>query len=126
MRYTSRDRDRGRLVVNAVTVLGTAGALTATGWLMGSAARDFAAQQASAGTDTEGDQRTKSGLRERPSVTRVTVRYVTSTGSTVPGPGPSVVPDDGSSGSDGGSGSSGSSSGPGPAPEQAPAPSSGS
>lgn len=140
MGYTSRDRDRGRRTVTAATVIGSVGALTATGWLMGAAASDFAAQQQPAGSDQAGDGRPtakqpRPGRRPvRPYVTRVTIRYVTAAGSTTsaPGPGATVVPaastssgsstSSSSSTSSGPSDSSGTSSGPGPAPEPAPAP----
>ena len=46
MSYSHRHRDRYRLAVTAVTGVSTAGALTATGWLVGVTAQDFADQQA--------------------------------------------------------------------------------
>jgi hypothetical protein len=142
--YTSRERDRGRLAVTAVTGLGAVGALTTTGWLAGVAAADFATEQAATSTSgTSGgggstqsvaDRRADRGraLRERPYVTRVTIRYlpravsvpVSPASSPVTSPVTSVAPaasSSSSSGSSGGSGSSGSSGSSGP-----PAPSSGS
>jgi hypothetical protein len=137
MSYSSRDRDRGRLTVAAVTGVGAVGALTATGWLMGSAASDFAAQQAAAADandptttqaapagSSETGQRPRggAGLRQRPYVTRVTLHYITAAGSTsaAPGPGGTLSRSSGSSGPSSSSGSSG----PGPAqvPASAPAP----
>ncbi|MET1058997.1 MAG: hypothetical protein ABWX84_05345, partial [Nocardioides sp.] len=96
MSYTSRDRDRGRRAVVAATGVGAVGALTATGWLMGAAASDFAAQQAArqadpTSADPAADAPTTTapgGRRERPYVTRVTVRYVTAAGAVSPAPGP--------------------------------------
>lgn len=107
MAYTSRDRDRARRAVTVATVAGSVGALTATGWLMGAAASDFAAQQ----QPQQSRPADQAERRVRPYVTRVTVRYVIAAASTTsaPGPGPTVVP-------------AGTSSGPGPAPEPAPAP----
>ena len=100
MSYTSRDRDRSRLAVAAVTGIGAVGAFTATGWSAGEAASDLAAQQASsAGSSPVAEQqdetsRSRGPLRQRRYVTRVTVRYVPAAGgSVVPGPGSTVVPD---------------------------------
>jgi hypothetical protein len=106
MSYTTRDRDRYRSVVAAVTGLTAAGALTATGLLVGTAADHFAAQQADEdqssqqpavlgqGADRQAAQRRVThlrgddesrdaddrvvtrGPRHRPYVTRVTTRYV--------------------------------------------------
>lgn len=126
MSYSSRDRDRGRRAVVAATGVGAVGALTATGWLMGAAASDLAAQQA-ASTDATPTaaaptDAAPTGRRERPYVTRVTLRYVTAAGaaSSVPGSGGTLTRV--SSGGSGSSGPSGSSSGPGPAPATGPAP----
>lgn len=123
MSYSSRDRDRGRRAVVAATGVGAVGALTATGWLMGAAASDLAAQQA-ASTDATPTaaaptDAAPTGRRERPYVTRVTLRYVTAAGtaSSVPGSGGTLTRV-----SSGGSGRSGSSSGPGPAAAPVPAP----
>ena len=128
MSYSSRDRDRGRRAVVAATGVGAVGALTATGWLMGAAASDLAAQQAAstdatptaaAPTDAAPTDAAPTGRRERPYVTRVTLRYVTAAGtaSSVPGSGGTLTRV-----SSGGSGRSGSSSGPGPAAAPVPAP----
>ena len=144
MSYTSRDRDRFRLAVAAVTGVSTVGALTATGWLIGKAADDFAAQQAAASAQQQQAQQQAKGaqqqgrqgadrqrparpqLRQRPHVTRVTVRYVTGTTSSNPVGGGTVSAPVSSSGSSGGSsgssGSGSSSSGPGPAPAPPPPP----
>ena len=46
MSYSHRLLDRDRLAVSAVTGVSTVGALTATGWLVGVAAEDFADKQA--------------------------------------------------------------------------------
>ena len=131
MSYSSRDRDRGRRAVVAATGVGAVGALTATGWLMGAAASDLAAQQAAstdatptaaAPTAAAPTDAAPTGRRERPYVTRVTLRYVTAAGtaSSVPGSGGTLTRV--SSGGSGSSGPSGSSSGPGPAPATGPAP----
>jgi len=121
MTYTSRDRDRGRLAVAAVTGLGAVGALTTTGWLAGVVAADFAAEQA---TSTGGDPATEPvanrradrgrPLRERPYVTRVTVRYVPGAASVpvAPASGGSVTSVAPVSTSSSSSGSTGGSSGP--------------
>ena len=129
MSYSSRDRDRGRRAVVAATGVGAVGALTATGWLMGAAASDLAAQQA-ASTDATPTaaaptDAAPTGRRERPYVTRVTLRYVTAAGtaSSVPGSGGTLTRvSSRGSGSSGSSGPSGSSSGPGPAAAPVPAP----
>ena len=94
MSYDRRTRDRFRLLVTGLTGAAGVGAITATGLLMGLASRDFADQQTAdqgqqAGQPTQG---AKAGarkarasarraapeprLRQRPYVTRVTVRYV--------------------------------------------------
>ena len=78
MAYTSRDRDRARLAVVGVTGLGAVGALTATGWLAGvTAAEVTSPEPASSGASPSTPQaRPQHDLRERPYVTRVTLRYV--------------------------------------------------
>lgn len=138
MAYTSRDRDRGRLAVAATTGLGAVGALTATGWLAGVAASEQAQDSTTTSdattTATQPGANRPAGreLRQRPYVTRVTLRYVPAAGTQLtPAPGgavTSVAPaastsssSSSSSGSSGPSGSSGSSGSSGPA-----APSSGS
>lgn len=118
MTYTSRDRDRGRLAVTAVTGLGAVGAITTTGWLAGAAAADFAAEQASTSTSRASgagatstpvvDRRPDRGrpLRQRPYITRITVRYVPgaasapapASGGTVTGVPPASATSSGSSG----------------------------
>lgn len=118
MTYSPSTRDRYRLAVSAVTGVTLVGALTSTGWLAGQAAQahaaDLARQQAAAqqqdkvrtaraerarkrydalvsrsGADTR-----RSALRQRPTRTRVTTRYVTASeaASTTIGGGGSVSP----------------------------------
>jgi hypothetical protein len=142
MAYTSRDRDRGRLAVAAVTGLGAAGALTATGWLAGVAASQTAQDTVPTGDDSAstttqaGNRPAGRQLLRRPYVTRVTLRYVPAVGTPVgPAAGGSVTsagpaaPVSSSSGSSGSSsyGSSSSSGSSGSSGSSAPAaPSSGS
>ena len=96
MAYTSRDRDRGRLAVATVTGLGAVGALTATGWLAGVAASQAAQEDSSSDasaspTTTNGDGPGRRELRQRPSVTRVTVRYVPADAPVAPAAGGSLT-----------------------------------
>jgi hypothetical protein len=120
--YDRRTRDRYRQVVRGVTGIAGLGALTLTGGLMGLAAGEAAQEQQDATPQEARQQQAaqpaehrRTGLRERPYVTRVTTRYVT--GGTVtndPGPGGTV--------SSSGSGSGSSKPGPAPAPAPAPEP----
>ena len=94
---TGRRRDRYQLAVVAVTGVATAGCLTATGWIVGQAADSWSAQQQAPTTVPTGPlttteqpavsrprHRAKANesddervvLRERPTRTRVTTRYV--------------------------------------------------
>ena len=109
MTYTSTTRDRYRLVVWAVTTSVAAGAVTATGWVAGAAAREHAQDEAArrAEQDAEARQeydawlarygeqpRTRTPrtlVRQRPVRTRVTTRYVSAAGQTAAvGPGGTV------------------------------------
>jgi len=99
MVYDSRSRDRYRLAVTATTATIAAGAIIATGWLAGAAASDHARtaaeQQATkdalarkrydAWVAKYGDpsryQPSGTVLRQRPTKTRVTTRYVRGTAS---------------------------------------------
>ena len=124
MSYDRRTRDRYRDVVTGVTGAASVGALTLTGGLMGLASggetgneeQTAPAQPAQAPAARKQRQPRKEVLRERPYVTRVTVRYVTGT-SAAPGAGGTVTAAQTGQ-------SSGQSSGqqPQPAPQQAPAP----
>lgn len=100
MTYTSTTRDRYRLAVWTTTAAVAAGAITATGWVAGSAAQrqaqDDATQQAEQDAQAQqeydawlaryGEQpRTatpQAVVRSRPVRTRVTTRYVTATAPT--------------------------------------------
>ena len=137
MAYTSRDRDRGRLAVAAVTALSAAGALTATGWLAGVAASETTQDITPTGDDDAAQQArnhpARRELRQRPYVTRVTLRYVPAAGTQVaPAAGGSVTSAapaataSSSSGPSTASGSSGSSSSGSSGSSGASAPSSGS
>lgn len=101
MRYSTRHRDRYRLAVAAVTGLTVAGAAVGTGALAGAAAQEHRRQQADQAQQAaeqqwahyerqlarydrqvarQARQARQSGttvLRERPTGTRVTTRYVT-------------------------------------------------
>lgn len=99
MAYTTRTRDRYRLAVRTTTAIVAAGAIAATGWLTGAAAQDHARaaadQQARKDAAARkaydvwvaeyGDpahyQGPQTVLRERPTKTRVTTRYVSGAGS---------------------------------------------
>ena len=82
---STTSRDRSRLAVAAVSGVTTIAALSATGWLAGTAARSTAAEQA-APTTTKPTVKTvkarharttpKVVLRQRPQRTHVSVRYV--------------------------------------------------
>src|SRR5918999_516768 len=138
MSYDAQSRDKHRRTVAVVTGALTVGAISATGWLAGSAARDFEREQAEQRSAQERAEArahrarvryerllARSGretrqLRERPTRTRVTTRYVSgdapaapvvnappaSDPATQPGPAPQPAA-------------------PPPAPEPPPAPSSG-
>ncbi len=122
MTYTSRDRDRARRTVTAVTGLGAVGAFTATGWLAGMAAADYSSEQGATGTGTAPTTTTgtssnrrverEDGLRQRPYVTRISVRYVPGAARTPAAPAPAgpvsnVAPTPVSRSSSGSSSSSG-------------------
>ncbi|MGH3336008.1 MAG: hypothetical protein ACRDOZ_09335, partial [Nocardioides sp.] len=111
MSYSHRHRDRYRLAVTAVTGVSTVGALTATGWIVGVAAQDFADQEAAkaakeakaakawarkyAKEQAEYAEATAAAttLKQRPYVTRTTTQYVQAAGtSAAPGPGGAVAP----------------------------------
>lgn len=152
MSYTPRTRDRYRLVAVSVTAATTVGALTATGWLSGVAASDYAdqqneraAEQAAAAAKAERaqakyeaqlarSQEPKIVYKKRPVKTRVTTRYVTGsagTSSTVGAGGTitSSTPLTSSNSQPAGSGGGGGGSAPPPSPPSPPpttAPSSGS
>ena len=143
MSYTARNRERHRLAVSAVTGVITVGSLTSLGWLTGAAADDFEQEQAEQKARAAQElaeyeaalarSQRPAALRERPTRTRVTTRYVTAAGatSTVGAGGTlSSSSSSASTSSSGGSsgpsssGSSGGSSGPEPAPPPPPPPSS--
>jgi uncharacterized membrane protein YgcG len=141
MSYTARNRERHRIAVSAVTGVVTVGSLTSIGWLAGAAADDFEQEQAEQKARAAQEQaeynaalarsQRQTALRERPTRTRVTTRYVTAGGATnavgaggTLGSSTSTSSSGGSSGPSA-SGSSGGSSGP-PPPPPPPPPSSGS
>ena len=125
MSYDRRTRDRYRDVVTGVTGAASIGALTLTGGLMGLASggetedqpETVPAQPAQAPAAQKQRQPRREVLRERPYVTRVTVRYVTGT-SAAPGSGGTVTAAQPSGGSNQSSGQSQQSQ---PAPQPAPA-----
>jgi hypothetical protein len=154
MTYTGRTRDGYRRALTAVTTLTTVGALTACGWLAGTAAHDHNAQQQAqdaarqqtqrqalakwqrqraAWRATHGGARVRTVWKKHPQTTVVDTRVVRSAGI---GTGGTLSSSSGSSSS--GSSSSGSGSGGGgggrppashaapPPPPPKPAPSSGS
>ncbi len=104
MTYTPRKRDRYRLAVAAITGATTVGALTATGWLGGVAAADYAeqesqraAEQAVATAEAERAQAEYDAVvarqlsraegpsivyKKRPVKHRVSIRYVTGSSTT--------------------------------------------
>ena len=124
MSYDNRTRDRYRDLVTGVTGVAGVGALTVTGALMGLAADDtpdeqpaVTGQNAQAAQKQRAHRRTEQPgpqLRQRPYVTRVTIRYVTGAGTAQPGPGGAVAP----AASGGSTGSTGAA--PPPAPPAAP------
>ena len=135
MSYTARNRERHRLAVSAVTGVITVGSLTSIGWLTGAAADDFeqeqaekearAAQELAEYNAALARSQRPTALRERPTRTRVTTRYVTAGGAiNAVGAGGTVTSSSPSGGSSGpsASGSSGGSSGPAPAPPPPPPP----
>ena len=142
MSYTARNRERHRLAVSAVTGVITVGSLTSIGWLTGAAADDFeqeeaekkarAAQELAEYNAALARSQRPAALRERPTRTRVTTRYVTAggatnavgAGGTLSSSSSSVSTGSSSGGSSGpsASGSSGGSSGPAPAPAPPPPP----
>lgn len=136
MSYTARKRDRHRLAVSAVTGVVTVASLTSIGWLTGAAADDFEQQQAEKQAKAAQElaeynaalarSQRRDVLRQRPSRTRVTTRYVTAAASTNTVGAGGTVTSSGPSGSGSpGPGPSGGSSGDsGPPPP--PPPSSGS
>jgi hypothetical protein len=95
MSYDAQTRDKHRRTVTVVTGAMTVGALSATGWMAGNAARDFEREQAEQQAAQERAEAranrararyerllARSGkesqqLRERPTRTRVTTHYVT-------------------------------------------------
>lgn len=129
MTYTATTRDRYRLAVSAVTGLATVGILATTGWLTGSAASDYAADQARKANAARAEQQAYRqaraehraavaasraaaqpgvALRPRPQVTRTTVQYVQGTASGAVGAGGQI--------SSGSTSESASASAPAPAP----------
>lgn len=94
MSYDARTRDRYRLAVLATTATLGAAAITATGWLTGAAAHAQDEKEAQEQANQDADARAaydswvrsygspeaqepRTIVRERPSRTRVTTRYVT-------------------------------------------------
>ena len=151
MTYTASTRDRYRLAVWTATASVAAGAIAATGWAAGAAAHEQA--RADAAKKTEQDARAdaeyaawlaqygnqaaarkpRAIVRQRPTRTRVTTRYVTATspaaavgpGGTVSTPTTSTAQTQQTSAS-GGNGGSGQTSNPPPPPPPPPTPTSGS
>lgn len=152
MTYTPRKRDRYRRAAVTVTAATTVGALTATGWLAGVAAADYAKQQAkraddqaSAAAKVQRQQaRYDAALarravadgplivyKDRPVKKRVTVQYVASPsiGSSAVGSGGTIstsTSQTASSPTSSGSGGTGTPAPPPPPPPPPPTPSSGS
>ncbi|GAA3802599.1 hypothetical protein GCM10022242_02020 [Nocardioides panacisoli] len=111
MTYDSRTRDRYRLAVTGATAAVAAAAITATGWLAGTAAHhqdqaaaqrkadqkalaraQYAAWKAKYGDPARARHaHTRIVLKDRPTRTRVTTRYVTAA-STSLGQGGTVTP----------------------------------
>ncbi|GAA1139457.1 hypothetical protein [Nocardioides aquiterrae] len=101
---STTSRNRSRLAVAAVSGVTTIAALSATGWLAGTAARSTAAQQADQQADQQAAPATpkpavkarharparKVVLRQRPQRTHVTVRYVQAAPSAPVGSGGTV------------------------------------
>ncbi len=128
MSYTSRTRDRFRVVIMTVTGVTTVGALSLTGWLAGVMGQEYAAEQAESSRVKAADQaaweaaarkaarqqaaydaavvrqnrkaRPQVVLLQRPQRTRVTLRYsqAASAGGSV-GPGGTVTSSSAGSGS---------------------------
>lgn len=153
MTYTPRKRDRYRLAAAAVTGATTVGALTATGWLGGVAAADYAEQESQRAAEQAATaaqaQRARAKYdaavarqqsraegprivyKQRPTRTRVTVQYVAGAATAAPvGPGSTVTSSAPQQAPGGQSPNSGhqapSAPPPPPPPPPAPAPSSGS
>lgn len=117
MPYSARTRDRFRLAVAAVTGLTTVAALSVTGWLAGTAADGYQADQARTSAEVRSRhqaqraerqawrravrahevavrnaaRRPRVVLLERPQRSRVTLRYVQGATSVAPGPGGQVT-----------------------------------
>ena len=134
MHYDSHTRDRYRLAVRATTATVAAGAMAATGWLTGAAAQEghakaIADQKAAleAQAAAAALQKPKTILRERPTTTRVTTRYITAArpSGSVGGGGSVNDGSDGGGGDRGGGGDGGQSQG-NSAPDPPSAPTSGS
>lgn len=100
MSYDNQTRDRYRTMVTGVTGVAGIGALTLTGGLMGAAADDSDQEQpAVTGQSVQARDGQRPGRfqarpvpRQRPYVTRVTIRYVPGAGTAAPGPGGAVAP----------------------------------
>ena len=143
MSYSSRTRDRYRLAVTAATGSLAAAAIAGTGWVVGAVAHDQAQQDA---VQAEADralaryearvarqqaaaQQPDTVLRQRPTRTRVTTRYVSGSATTIPvGGGGTVSTPTIPSGTGGSSGGGSATPAPPtpPPPPPPPAPSSGS
>jgi hypothetical protein len=135
MSYDAQSRDKHRRTVAVVTGAMTVGAISATGWLAGHAARDFEQEQAEQREAQEKAQaryertlarsarpaRPEERLRQRPTRTRITTRYVSGDAPAAPvvnapsAPDPAPAPP-----------APQPAAPPPPAPEPPPAPSSGS
>lgn len=94
MTYSSRKRDRYRVAVTAMTGLAVAGSLASTGWIMGAAAHDYEGARAQKDSAAARSARVRARyeeraerrqarthvvpvlLRDRPTRTRTTTRYV--------------------------------------------------
>lgn len=96
MTYTSMTRDRYRLAVTAGTGLAVVGSLAAGGWLVGAAQETFEADQPAepdqaTSTAGQGARPEDRGLRQRPTRTRITMRYVRAAGGSTVGTGGSLT-----------------------------------
>lgn len=83
MPYSSRTRDRYRLVVTGATTVAAAAAVVTTGWLAGAAAHEQAQKEAETNPDAV--------VRDRPTVVRETTRYADETTRAPVGPGGEVT-----------------------------------